>query len=61
MFRIFSEERRKLVELECREGRGRGGEGRRWETVRKTGGEFFGLILVLFKHMVFNSVHGQFK
>ena len=49
------------MELERREGGGRGGEGRRWETVRKTGGEFFGLILVLFKDMVFNSVHGPFK
>ena len=65
MFPIFSERRGKMGELEPREGRerggGRGGEGRRCETVRKTGDKFFGLIILVFKTIVFNSVHRKIQ
>ena len=64
MFRIFSERRGKMGELEPRErrergGGGGGGERRRCETVRKMGGKIFGLIILVFNTIVFNSVHRQ--
>ena len=64
MFPIFSERRGKRGEMEPREGRERGGGGgerRRCETVRKTGGKIFGLIILVFNTIVFNIVDTQIK
>ena len=64
-FPIFSEGRGKRGEMEpreCRErGGGGGGEWRRCETVGKTGGKIFCLIILVFNTIVFNSVHGHIK